>query len=69
MKKIFFIIYNNKSKKEEEHKMEDMNDRRRYVNEILGITIIEIKERDNISESQYLDLEEDINFITSIEED
>ena len=49
--------------------MEDMNDRRRYVNEILDITIIEIKERDNISESQYLDLEEDINFITSIEED
>ena len=69
MKKIFFFFFNNKSKKEEEHKMEDMNDRRRYVNEILGITIIEIKERDNISESQYLDLEEDINFITSIEED
>ena len=40
MKKIFFIIYNNKSKKEEEHKMEDMNDRRRYVNGKPLLTLI-----------------------------
>ena len=46
-----------------------MKDRRKYFNEILDITIIEIKERDGINENQYLELEEDINFKTSIEEE
>ena len=37
---IFNYIYNYKSKKEEEHKKEDMNDRRRYVNGKPLLTLI-----------------------------
>ena len=66
--RILYYIYNNKSK-EEDHTILDLKDRRKYFNEILDITIIEIKERDGINENQYSELEEDINFKTSIEEE
>ena len=50
-----FITYylNNK-----EYSIKNMKGRRRYINEILDIAIVEIKEKDEIKEEQYLELDD-----------
>ena len=51
------IIYelNNKDNKD---KVIDMKGRKRYINELLDITIVEIKEKDGIKDEQYLELDD-----------
>ena len=50
--KIYYSTYNQK-----ESKYIQLNDRMKYTNKDYDITIIEIKENDNISENMYFDIE------------
>ena len=53
------ILFNFNEEKEE--KLKDMEERKRYSNEIFDITFIEIKEKDGIGHEHFLEID-DINF-------